>query len=414
MVLGSYIFIAIIILVLSLKLYLNKRQQISIIANINHVPEKFSTKITLSEHQKAGHYNLAKLKLNNLNQIYSSIVILVFTIGGGINLINNLLVHFANAPITLGVLVIVFFSIINAILELPFNIYATFGIEQRFGFNKSTVGLFITDLFKGLILMLVLGVPLLYLIIWVISISGNQLWWFWVWLVLAIFNLFILFVYPRFIAPLFNKFVPLEAGDLKNLIEQLLLKCGFKSSGVFVMDGSKRSTHGNAYFTGFGKNKRIVFFDTLIKQLSHKEIEAVLAHELGHFKKKHVLKRIIGSLLLNLVTLYIASLLIKNYYLYNSMGVHIITYYNGLILIMILAGLLSVPLQPIFSYLSRKHEFEADYFATRYTNKNELITGLIKMYKDNASTLTPDKLYSQFYYSHPPATIRIEHLENAS
>jgi len=406
----SQLFILLVVAVLSLKLYVSYRQVQAIKHNINQVPQRFSQTITLSDHQKAGNYNLAKLKLGTIDEVIASILVLLFTLGGGIQLINNVGLSWIQSPLTQGVMVIAIYSVIGAIINLPLSIYATFGIEQRFGFNKTSIGLFILDLTKGLGLAIIIGIPLLYLILWLMNIMGEY-WWIWVWTVLIIFNLLILFIYPTFIAPLFNKFSLLTDEKLNVRITQLLAKCGFKSRGVFVMDGSKRSSHGNAYFTGIGKAKRIVFFDTLMQQLSHEEIEAILAHELGHFKKKHILKQMLLSFLLNLIVLYILSLLIKQPNFYHALGVSNINNYNGLILFILLIGLVAFPFKPLFSYFSRKNEFEADAFAKEYANKEFLISGLVKLYRDNAATLTPDPLYVKFYYSHPPASIRIKQLE---
>lgn len=395
---------------LLLKLYLNYRQVNAINKHINHVPDIFQNNVSLAEHNKAGQYNLAKLRVSRFEEIFSSIILLLFTLGGGIQLINDNINYLSNYPLTTGVAVILIFNLLNSILSLPFSLYSTFGIEQKFGFNNTTVKLFIIDTLKGLILAGVIGIPLIYAILWLMNIMGNT-WWVWVWLLLVGFNLAIMIIYPVFIAPLFNKFTPLEDPILQGKINRLLERCGFKSRGVFVMDGSKRSSHGNAYFTGLGRAKRIVFFDTLIKQLTPDETEAVLAHELGHFKKKHIVKQMIVSFGLTLIVLYILSLLIKHPIFYQSLGVTTVTTYNGLILFMLLLGVVSLPFAPLFSYFSRKNEFEADSFAAAHADKKELISGLVKLYKDNASTLTPDPLYVKFYYSHPPASVRIAHLE---
>lgn len=409
MLLLSKVFIVLVLAVLALKLYLGQRQIAAIKAHLRQVPPAFKSSVTLAEHVKAGSYNLTKLRFGRCSQITEAIMILAFTIGGGIQYINDL-INLPNHPLSQGVCVILLYSIINAIINLPFNLYSTFSIEQKFGFNKTTLGLFISDLIKSLLIAIVVAVPLLYLILWLIGTSGNY-WWILVWGVLVIFNLVMLIIYPTFIAPIFNKFKSLEDSELKTRINNLLIKCGFKSNGIFIMDGSKRSSHGNAYFTGIGKTKRIVFFDTLIKQLNPNEIEAVLAHELGHFKKKHIVKQIIISFVLTLVTLFVLSLIIHNPLFFNSLGVTTIANYNALILFMILSGVVLFPLAPISSFMSRKNEFEADTFAAEHSNKTWLINGLIKLYRDNASTLTPDALYVKFYYSHPPASLRIEHLE---
>lgn len=304
----SIIFLLILCADSGLKLWLNLRQKHAIHKSFNQVPVPFDQHITLEEHQKAARYNLAKLTENRYELAYSALLVLIFTLGGGIDWIAQSF-NLANYPLTSEVLLIVIYTLLNSLLALPFSYYSTFKIEQRFGFNNTTLKLFIVDLIKGTLLGLVIGVPLLYLVMWLMNNLGNQ-WWLWVWGVLVVFNLLILIIYPTFIAPLFNKFTPLEDLELKAKIEQLLTTCGFKSQGVFVMDGSKRSSHGNAYFTGLGASKRIVFFDTLLKQLTQEEIIAVLAHELGHFKHKHILKQMIISFGITLLCLYIFSLLI--------------------------------------------------------------------------------------------------------
>ena len=288
---SQFIFPLLVIIVLALKLYLNMRQSKSIKNNFNQVPNYFQSQIDLPTHQKAGTYTLAKLCLNNLDIIVGSILMIVFTVGGLIQFIDNkITINLTTAPISHGVVLILAISLINMLCDIPFSLYSTFGIEQRFGFNRTTFKLYLLDNLKSLILFAVIGIPLLYLILWLMNIMGS-LWWVWVWCTLSAFNLLIMLIYPTFIAPIFNKFTPLENDELRTRINNLLHKCGFKSNGIYIMDGSKRSSHGNAYFTGIGKSKRIVFFDTLIKQLSFDEIEAILAHELGHFKKKHIIKQ---------------------------------------------------------------------------------------------------------------------------
>jgi STE24 endopeptidase len=308
------------------------------------------------------------------------------------------------------VLFVLSFMIISSIINLPFDIYKTFKIEQKFGFNKITPRLFIQDQIKSIVLTLAIGTPILYLIAWIMT-NLTQNWWLYVWGVVVGFNLLALLIYPTIIAPLFNKFSPLEDLELKEKIMLLLNKCGFKSQGVFVMDGSKRSSHGNAYFTGLGNSKRIVFFDTLLKQLNHDEVIAVLAHELGHFKHKHILKQMFASFGLMLLTLYVFSLLINFNDFYAALNVQTINSLTGLLLLFLVTGVITLPLAPVFSFMSRKNEYEADNFAKLNSNKDDLISGLVNMYRDNASTLTPDSLYVKFYYSHPPANLRIANLE---
>lgn len=405
----SWIFAILLIFDVTLKYHLNLRQKDSILKFFNRVPEAFSKQITLEEHQKAGRYSQAKLQLARVELFFGAIVLLFFTFGGGINMIGQLST-FSNYPLTSQVCLIIAYSISSSVLFIPFSYYSTFKIEQEFGFNKMTIKLFIADLIKGTIIALLIGTPLLYLVIWLMQNLASS-WWLWVWLVLVVFNLLILLIYPTFIAPLFNKFTPLEDLELKTKIETLLERCGFKSQGVFVMDGSKRSSHGNAYFTGLGSSKRIVFFDTLLKQLSHDEIIAVLAHELGHFKHKHIIKQMVISFGITLVGLYLFSLFISHEWFYSGMNVSIINNASGLILLFIITNLVSLPLAPISSFMSRKNEFEADDFAKKHSNSKDLINGLVKLYRDNASTLTPDDLYVKFYYSHPPASTRIANLE---
>ncbi len=408
----SYLFLLILIYVTGLRIYLNFRQINAIKRNIYQVPAAFATQIDLAEHQKAANYNLKKLGLSNIENITGAIILLVFTLGGGIQYINDLLGGMIDSPLSQGVLIIGIYFAINTILDLPFSWYKTFHIEQQFGFNKITTGLFVIDLIKGLVLGCVIGIPLLYVVLWLMNNMGD-FWWLWVFAVLVGFNMLMLILYPTIIAPLFNKFTLLEDVALKTRIETLLKKCGFQTQGVFIMDGSKRSAHGNAYFTGLGKSKRIVFFDTLIKQLNHDEIEAVLAHELGHFKHKHIVKQMVVSFTITLITLYILSLLLHSPWFYNALGVTSINNANALLLFFTVISLISFPFSPLSSFFSRKNEFEADDFAKQHSNKEWLISGLVKMYRDNASTLTPDELYVKFYYSHPPASVRIANLEKS-
>ncbi len=404
----TYLIILLITSVSIFKLYLNYRQKLSIINSYHKVPTRFQDTITLQDHQKAGNYTVSKLKFNNAGIIMHALLMIIFTYGGLLQFIDNN-INIDNQLLH-GIIIIAIYVIISFIYNLPFDIYNTFVLEAKFGFNYTTLKLFIADIFKSLIIGCVIAIPLLIIILKLMDIA-NVNWWLYVWLVIATFNLLILFLYPKFIAPLFNKFTPLQNDVLKLTINKLLQKCGFNNSEVFVMDGSKRSAHGNAYFTGFGKTKRIVFFDTLLKQLTNDEIGAILAHELGHFKKNHIIKQMIVSFLMTLGILYILSLLINNYTFYNIMGVNHMANYNALLLFMIALEFVLLPLKPLMSFLSRKYEFEADNFAKTHTNKDSLINGLVKLYKENASTLTPDILYSKFYYSHPTASIRIANLE---
>jgi len=405
------IFPSMIIIVLALKLYLNKRQANSVKTHFNTVPARFSTSIELNAHQKSGNYTLAKIGLGNIEIILGSLLAIIFTSGGLIQYLDNQISsRLANYPLTQGIALIISLMFISMLCNLPLSLYSTFNIEERFGFNHITIKLFILDTIKSMVLFAVIGIPLLYIVLWLMTIMGS-LWWIWVWATFCAFNIILMLAYPTFIAPIFNKFIPLTNEELRIKINNLLKKCGFQSNGIFVMDGSKRSSHGNAYFTGIGKTKRIVFFDTLINKLTPNEIEAILAHELGHFKKKHIIKQIIVSFLISLMTLFVLSLLINQPMFYNALGITIPNNANALILFALGLNVVMFPFSPLSSYLSRKNEFEADDFAKKYSNKDDLISGLIKLYKENSSTLAPDELYAKFYYSHPPASIRIAHLE---
>jgi STE24 endopeptidase len=301
------------------------------------------------------------------------------------------------------------FMVLSSLLELPFSIYSTFVIEQRFGFNRTSVKTFVLDLVKGTVLALVLGVPLLYVFLWLMAQAGVY-WWIYAWLVWTGFSLLIMWIYPNWIAPLFNKFEPLQPGETLDRIQQLLHRCGFSSNGIFVIDGSKRSSHGNAYFSGFGRNKRIVFFDTLLKMLDNDELEAVLAHELGHFRKKHILKSILISTAASFAALALLAWLMQNDWFYHALGVSTPSTYMALLLFTLMLPVFTFVFQPLLSMFSRKNEFEADAFAAEQTNADYLVRALVGLYRENASTLTPDPLYSAFYDSHPPAPVRIAHL----
>ncbi len=312
-----------------------------------------------------------------------------------------------------GILLVVAVTIISSTISLPISLYSTFRIEARYGFNKMTLRMFVLDLIKGSLIGAIIGLPLLALVLWLMAQAG-PLWWLWVWLVWSAFQLLMVALYPTLIAPLFNRFSPLEDLELKQRIEALLARTGFKSQGVFVMDGSRRSSHGNAYFTGFGSAKRIVFFDTLLKQLAPQEIEAVLAHELGHFKRKHIVKRISFAFALSLGFLFILGQLLDASWFYTALGVSTPSTAMALILFFMAVPAFTFPLTPLSSLMSRRHEYEADSFAASQAEAQHLIDALVKLYRDNASTLTPDPLHSAFYDSHPPASLRIAHLKGAS
>ncbi len=377
------------------------------------VPAAFDGKIPLAAHQKAADYTQAKVKLNTLELFVATVILVLWTQGGGLQWLDQTWRNAGWAELWTGTAMILTFLAISGILDLPLSWYRTFNLEQRFGFNKSTPWIFFSDLIKNTVVGFLIGAPMIVLVLWIMNNAGS-LWWFYVWLTWLGFSLLMMWAYPAFIAPLFNKFRPLENADLKKRIENLLNRNGFTSNGIFVMDGSTRSTHGNAYFTGLGANKRIVFFDTLINELNPEEIEAVLAHELGHFKCNHIKKRIITLGLVFFIGLALLGWLINKPWFYTGLGVSEASNYMALLLFTVVAPVFTFFLQPAFSWISRQHEFEADDFAAAQAQTPNLIQALVKLYKENANTLTPDPLYSAFHDSHPPAPIRIRHLTTKS
>jgi len=405
----TLIFIVALSLSSLVKLWLARRHLSHIATHRDAVPAAFVEKISLADHQKAADYTTAKTRFAMLGIGFDVILLLAFTLFGGIQFIAELCNAWFSTPLTQGVATIITVLLLSSLLEAPFGLYSTFVIEARFGFNKMTFALYLQDALKGLLLGAALGLPLLFGVLWLMQRMG-EFWWLYVWLVWVSFNLLVLFIYPTYIAPLFNKFTPLQDEATKKRIEALLQKCGFTASGLFVMDGSTRSAHGNAYFTGFGKSKRIVFFDTLLERLSINEIEAVLSHELGHFKHRHVLKRIVSTFALSLVFLWLLGLLMQTSWFYQGLGVTTPSTALALLLFFMVLPTFSFLLSPILSAYSRKHEFEADAYAAQQTAAGDLVNALVKLYQDNAATLTPDPLYSKFYDSHPPAAVRIAHL----
>ena len=379
--------------------------------NRNNVPEAFNDKISLEAHQKAADYTEAKVKTGLFELIIGSALLLLWTLAGGLQFLDNWLRTFGMSEILTGTALILSVFGIMAILELPLSLFKIFKIEQSFGFNKMTPKIFFVDLLKNTIVGFLIGAPLLLFVLWIMENSGTY-WWVYVWLTWLTFSLLMMWAYPAFIAPIFNKFRTLENDELKTRIENLLSRNGFKSNGIFVMDGSTRSTHGNAYFTGLGANKRIVFFDTLMEELSYDEIEAVLAHELGHFKCNHIRKRISLLAAIFFIGLGILGWLINQAWFYNGLGIEQMSTYMALLLFVMISPAFTFFLQPIFSFISRQHEFEADDFAAGQAQTENLITALVNLYRENANTLTPDPLYSAFHDSHPPAPIRIAHLKN--
>lgn len=394
-----------------LEAWLDARQKNHIKKNIQEVPARFASNISLGDHQKAADYTVAKINTAQFFHLTEVIILLLWTVGGGLQSLDYVVAQFSiSSPLWEGAAYIALFTLINGVLGLPRSIYSTFVLEERFGFNKTTPKMFVIDMIKGTVVGLIIGTPLLLGILWIMRALGDA-WWFWAWAFMTTVQLILVWAYPTFIAPLFNKFYPMEDGETKERVEALLARTGFHSKGLFVMDASIRSSHGNAYFTGFGKNKRIVFFDTLLKTLEPAEVEAVLAHELGHFKRKHIVKGMAKALLLSLVGFWILGTLSTWSPFFLGLNAGVTSNAKALILFMLVAGVFTFPLTPISAWMSRKHEFEADEFAAHNADANKLISALVKLYKDNANTLTPDPVYSAWYHSHPPALIRVNHLE---
>jgi STE24 endopeptidase len=396
---------------LGVRLWLGQRHVRHILAHRSAVPAEFAGEIALDAHQKAADYSSTRTRFGMLHTVFDAGVLLVLTYGGLLQFLDSTAAGWFSSPLLQGTALIALFVVVTSALDLPFAYYRTFSIEARFGFNKMTLRMWITDLFKQGLVAAALGLPLVLAVLWLMRSMGTW-WWLYVWVVWVAFSVVVMAVYPAFIAPLFNKFSPMEDGSLKQRIERLLARCGFRSSGLFVMDGSRRSTHGNAYFTGFGKTKRIVFFDTLISRLNEDEIEAVLAHELGHFKLHHVVRRMAWTFVVSLGFLALLGWVKDAPWFYQGLGVsHPASDAMALILFMLVVPVFTFLLHPLAAMYSRKHEFEADHYAAQYSSARELISALVKLYKDNASTLTPDPVHSAFYDSHPPARIRISRLQ---
>lgn len=407
----TQIFVALIALSLFIRIWLGMRHIRHIESHRNQVPPAFNQTISLEAHQRAADYTTAKVKLRLSETLMESVILLALTLGGILQLLDTAWQQWLPShDIVRGALVVCSAMLISSVATLPFDYIQTFNVDERFGFNKMSRSMFFSDLIKHTLVGLLLGGPILLVALWLMQSAGSG-WWFYLWVVWSIFNLFMLAVYPTWIAPLFNKFSPLEDHSLKSRIETLMQKCGFASQGLFVMDGSTRSGHGNAYFTGFGKNKRVVFFDTLLEKLNADEIEAVLAHELGHFKHKHVIKRIVMMFGLSLAGLALLGYLMQQDWFYQGLGVSQASNHMALLLFVLIAPVFMFVLRPLMAAYSRTNEFEADHYAAHQSSPQYLIDALVKLYRDNASTLTPDPLHSAFYDSHPPASLRIAKLQ---
>ena len=409
----TLLFAAILVIGLSTRFYLASRQIRHVARHRDEVPAAFASTISLASHQKAADYTIAKSRFGMLEMAFSAALLLGWTLLGGIDTLNQALKNAGLA--TYGSLVpqlalLAAFGLISGLLDLPFTLYTTFRLEQRFGFNKMSFRLWLTDLLKSTLVGVVIGLPIVALILWLMGSAGS-FWWLWAWGVWMVFNLLVLVLFPTVIAPLFNKFKPLEDEALKVRVTALMQRCGFAAKGLFVMDGSKRSAHANAYFTGFGAAKRVVFYDTLLKQLSPPEVDAVLAHELGHFKHKHIIQRIALMFAMSLAGFALLGWLSSQIWFYTGLGVRPnMTGANdalALLLFLMVVPLFSFFVSPLMAQLSRNHEFEADAYAVSQTDGRDLANALLKLYQDNASTLTPDPVFVKFYYSHPPASERL-------
>jgi STE24 endopeptidase len=402
-----------LILGLLTRFYLAARQIRHVARHRDQVPAAFAGTISLASHQKAADYTITKSRFGLLELAFGAAVLLGWTLLGGIGALNQALINLglpAYGSLVQPLALLLAFGLVSGLLDLPFTLYSTFRIEERFGFNKMTFRLWLTDLLKSTLVGLLIGLPIVALMLWIMGNIG-ALWWLWAWGAWMVFNLLVLVLYPTVIAPLFNKFQPLEDETLKTRVTALMQRCGFAAKGLFVMDGSKRSAHANAYFTGFGASKRVVFYDTLLKQLNPGEVDAVLAHELGHFKHKHIVKRIGLMFAMSLAGFALLGWLSTQLWFYTGLGVR--PSLNGsndalaLLLFLLVMPVFSCFISTLFALLSRKHEFEADAYAIAQTDGKDLQSALLKLYQDNASTLTPDPVFAKFYYSHPPASERL-------
>jgi len=409
----SLAFSAAVLSSLLVKFWLASRQLRHVAGHRNAVPPAFAATVPLEAHQKAADYTVAKLRLGIVGDAFSSAVLIAWTLLGGLDALNTVLLNVVESrwgPMAYQLLLVGAFTLVGSLVDLPFELYRTFRLEQRFGFNKVTPGLFAADLLKSTLLGIAIGGPLLASVLWIMHAAG-ALWWLWAWGALTAFQLVAMVVYPTLIAPLFNKFEPLADDALVARVQALMQRCGFRAKGFFVMDGSRRSAHANAYFTGFGAGKRVVFFDTLLKRLSGDEVEAVLAHELGHFAHRHIVKRMVTMFAFSLAGFALLGWLATQWGFYTGLGVrpNVLASNDALALLLFLMGLppFMFFVSPIFASLSRRDEYQADAYASSNANAADLVRALLKLYEDNASTLTPDPLYVRFYYSHPPASSRI-------
>ncbi len=412
----TYLLVGALLTNVLLKLWLNARQVRHVAEHRGEVPQAFVGQITLNDHQKAADYTLAKAKVAQIDILVDAFVLVGWTLLGGLSALNATVLTFMSPGLWQQVVLILAFSLVGGLIDLPLSLYQTFVLEQKFGFNKMTWRLWFTDALKGLILGLVLGVPLIAMVLWLMQ-AGGVYWWLWTWCALVFWQLFLMAIAPNVIMPLFNQFTPLEDEALKARVNALMQRAGFTAKGFFVMDGSKRSAHSNAFFTGFGASKRVVFFDTLLKQLTPAEMEAVLAHELGHFKHRHIFKMMATSFVMTLLGLALLGYASQQIWFYTGLGVMPNLMGSNeavaLLLFMLVVPVFTFLLAPLSSWRSRVQEYEADAYAVSQTPAADLSSALLKLYQDNASTLTPDPLYVKFYYSHPPASLRLARMQHA-
>ncbi|WP_013589209.1 M48 family metallopeptidase [Paraburkholderia phenoliruptrix] len=409
----TVLFVVAVVAMVGTKLWLASRQIRFVARHREAVPSQFAGTIALTAHQRAADYTVERTRLTMVEIVVGAAVLIGLTLLGGVQALDLAITDWLGRGYLGQIALVAAVIVITSAIDLPFDYYRQFVIEQRFGFNRMSLRIFVVDRVKGVLLGAAFGLPLLFVVLWLMNQAGS-FWWLWTWIVWVVFQMLVLVLYPSFIAPLFNKFEPLRDEALKNRIEALMKRCGFAAKGLFVMDGSRRSAHGNAYFTGFGAAKRIVFFDTLLARLSGSEIEAVLAHELGHFKRRHVIKRMLVTFALSLAMLALLGWLTQQVWFYEGLGVRP-SLVGGNSALALVLFFLALPVfvffvTPLGSLTSRKHEFEADAFAATQTDAQDLVNALVKLYEDNASTLTPDPLYTAFYYSHPPASQRIDRL----
>ena len=412
----TYLLVGALLTNVLLKLWLNARQVRHVAQHRGEVPKTFASQISLSDHQKAADYTLAKAKIAQIGILIDAAVLLGWTLLGGLSALNALVLAFMEPGLWQQVVLVLAFTLVGGLIDLPMSLYQTFVLEQKFGFNKMNWKLWLSDAIKGLLLGLLLGVPLIAMVLWLMQ-AGGAYWWLWTWCALVFWQLFLMAIAPNVIMPLFNKFTPLEDEVLKSRVNALMQRAGFTAKGFFVMDGSKRSAHSNAFFTGFGASKRVVFFDTLLKQLSPSEMEAVLAHELGHFKHRHIFKMMATSFVMTLIGLALLGYVSQQIWFYAGLGVTPNLMGGNeavaLLLFMLVVPVFTFLLAPISSWRSRVQEYEADAYAVSQAPVADLSSALLKLYQDNAATLTPDPLYVKFYYSHPPASLRLARMQHA-